>query len=129
MENYKYYGLVLTEESKERLRSLLRDCVLKPESVSEVHLDHCVLLRAEHEQDNVSLKQILDSMIMSDVYITIDAVGCNSKALLLKVEGVKMICAYDNPHILACTFKGKIPSVVEWMDLTPMTISTKLIKV
>lgn len=141
MDDYEYYGLFLTQESKDKLAKWLFFNGYLPESElmkkrTGWYLDHCTLLhksqRTSHFllEDTLSTALIMYGSIIES--IKIDGIGISDKAMAFRVVYPSNLCANKIPHITICTSNGGKPVdsnyITEWKDIEPITVEVKLEK-
>lgn len=130
VENNKftYIGLFLTEESRERLLGSIEIPL-----GSHTYADHCTLLFARTQKDHENAGKVKlayrNSLInkVKSQRMTITHIGCNGKAVAVKVSLRGLACCNDTPHITVCTMNGGKPfdsnSITVWKELpTPMKV-------
>lgn len=137
MEDFEYYGLVLTSESKNKLARWLYLHGYSPNSKRMKdregwYLHHCTLLHKS--QDDYIKRAILEDRIDEPYTIIIDGIGISDKAIAFRVKKDSLVMPYINniPHITICTFNGGKPvdsnNITEWEDIEPIIVETKLEK-
>lgn len=134
--NYQYYGLKLTDVSREQLkRYLLYNNFYVP--TEELLLDHCTLLHISQEREHRDLKEKLDYMLSRNMtlnFIAVDAIGATDKAFAFHVLLNKRIsCANMAPHITVQVMNGGSPvnsnEITKWVHVNPIFIVTRLVRV
>lgn len=138
MDDYEYYGLFLTQESKDKLAKWLFFNGYSPESElmkkrTGWYLDHCTLLhRSQLTWDNSNLHDFLIDKLHEDFEIKIIEIGISDKAMAFKVNIFPLVSVNKIPHITICTFNGGKPvdsnMITEWKDIEPITVEVKLEK-
>lgn len=138
MDDYEYYGLFLTQGSKDILALWLFFNGYSPESElmkkrTGWYLDHCTLLhRSQLTWDNSNLHDFLIDKLHEDFEIKIIGIGISDKAMAFKVNIFPLVSVSKIPHITICTFNGGKPvdsnMITEWKDIEPITVEVKLEK-
>ena len=138
MDDYEYYGLFLTQGSKDILALWLFFNGYSPESElmkkrTGWYLDHCTLLhRSQLTWDNSNLHDFLIDKLHEDFEIKIIGIGISDKAMAFKVNIFPLVSVNKIPHITICTFNGGKPVdsnyITEWKDIEPITVEVKLEK-
>lgn len=138
MDDYEYYGLFLTQGSKDILALWLFFNGYSPESElmkkrTGWYLDHCTLLhRSQLTWDNSNLHDFLIDKLHEDFEIKIIGIGISDKAMAFKVNIFPLVSVNKIPHITICTFNGGKPvdssMITEWKDIEPITVEVKLEK-
>lgn len=138
MDDYEYYGLFLTQESKDKLAKWLFFNGYSPESElmkkrTGWYLDHCTLLhRSQLTWDNSNLHDFLIDKLHEDFEIKIIGIGISDKAMAFKVNIFPLVSVNKIPHITICTSNGGKPVdsnyITEWKDIEPITVEVKLEK-
>ena len=138
MDDYEYYGLFLTQGSKDILALWLFFNGYSPESElmkkrTGWYLDHCTLLhRSQLTWDNSNLHNFLIDKLHEDFEIKIIGIGISDKAMAFKVNIFPLVSVNKIPHITICTFNGGKPvdsnMITEWKDIEPITVEVKLEK-
>lgn len=138
MDDYEYYGLFLTQESKDKLAKQLFFNGYSPESElmkkrTGWYLDHCTLLhRSQLTWDNSNLHAFLIDKLHEDFEIKIIGIGISDKAMAFKVNVFPLVSVNKIPHITICTFNGGKPvdsnNITEWKNIKPIIVKTKLEK-
>lgn len=139
METFEYYGLFLTENSKNKLKSWLIYSNYQPELLKSEgeYLDHCTLL---HKSQVLTHSQLVDTLEFALEYcsntkgtLEINGIGVSDKAMAFRCNLSKGLCANKIPHITICTFNGGKPvdsnMITEWNDIEPIRVETKLKRV
>lgn len=142
MDDYRYYGLFLTQESKDKLAEWLFFNGYSPESESMKkrtgwYLDHCTLLHKSQRTSHFLLEDTLSTALI--MYggiigsIKIDGIGISDKAMAFRVVYPSNLCADRIPHITICTFRGGMPkdsnNITEWRNINPIMVKGMLKKV
>lgn len=138
MDDYEYYGLFLTQGSKDILALWLFFNGYSPESElmkkrTGWYLDHYTLLhRSQLTWDNSNLHDFLIDKLHEDFEIKIIGIGISDKAMAFKVNIFPLVSVNKIPHITICTFNGGKPvdsnMITEWKDIEPITVEVKLEK-
>ena len=140
MEDFEYYGLFLTEESKTKLKEWLwlhgydfNNDIIKGILPENWHLDHCTLLhKSQLVWDNSNFHDFLSQIVGEKFRIRVNGIGISDKALAFRVEIFPLKSANIIPHITICTFNGGKPvdsnNITEWKDIESIFIETKLYK-
>lgn len=138
MDDYEYYGLFLTQGSKDILALWLFFNGYSPESElmkkrTGWYLDHCTLLhRSQLTWDNSNLHDFLIDKLHEDFEIKIIGIGISDKAMAFKVNIFPLVSVNKIPHITICTFNDGKPvdsnMITEWKDIEPITVEVKLEK-
>lgn len=99
MREYQYYGLFLTQGSRDKLRRYPIDspyqlAFLMP---TKEYLDHYTLLHVSQEKDHVDLKKLLDKLCINTTKhaLVVNAVGMSDKALAFRITkwtGIEPMC-------------------------------------
>ena len=141
MDDCEYYGLSLTQESKDRLAGWLFFNGYPPESGlmkkrTGWYLDHCTLLHKSRRtgrflsEDTLSTALIMHGGIIES--IRIDGIGISDKAMAFRVACPSNPCADRIPHITVCTFNDGRPvdsnHITKWKDIEPVTVEVRLEK-
>lgn len=154
MDEYQYYGLHLTKDSRDKLRRYIEDSPYQVAFLrsTKEYLDHCTLLHVSQEKDHADLKKLLDSLYAMAVQhevrkhsLVVNAIGMNDKALAFRVSMPQIgsartgelefipLCANTTPHITICTFGDGKPqdsnNITEWTEIAPIGITTLIHKV
>lgn len=136
MEKWQYYGLFLDEETKEKLRDLIRQHGWNDtfEKREKEYLDHCTLLHKSQREE--WLEVMLNNDLGYKFHITVLAIGISDKAMAFKVKrsGIVTPCKNVTPHITICTFNGgksvESNNITKWYPLNiPIEIETTLKRV
>lgn len=144
MDDYEYYGLFLTQESKDRLNNWfwqsdygLNDDIIK-KGADKWHLDHVTLLHSSMAQEHPTLETRLEAIIWAQsdgCYPTfeINGIGESYNALAFRCNIMPYFCAAKVPHITICTFRGGVPkdsnNITEWRNINPIMVKGVLKKV
>lgn len=141
MDDYEYYGLFLTQESKDKLAKWLFFNGYSPESElmkkrTGWYLDYCTLLHKSQRDDYGLIRNTLDSIF--DLYgqtkrlIVIDGIGQSDKAIAFRVSNLAGLCANKIPHITICTFNDGKPVdsnyITKWKNIETIVVEVKLEK-
>ena len=149
MEEYRYYGLFLTQGSRDKLRRYLIDSPYQLALLrsTKEYLDHCTLLHVSQEKEHVDLKKLLDRLYIGGAKyaLVVNAVGMSDKALAFRVSMPQIsssrtgelkfipLCASTTPHITICTFGDGKPqdsnNITKWTEIAPIGITTLIHKV
>lgn len=142
MDDYEYYSLFLTQESKNRLAKWLffngygfaNDIIKAKENW---YLDHVTLLHSliakYHPQLEVRLEAL--TWMHAGNYITfeVSGIGESHNTLAFRCNIIPYFCAAKVPHITICTFRGGVPEdsndITEWKDIKPIIVKGVLKKV
>ena len=141
MKNFQYYGLFLTQESKNILTQYLQnkgyDKLIKALS-NRIYLDHCTLLHYKHLNNvhNLILREQLDKYIGDNkdrkIKIVIDAIGMTDKVFAFRINNINDLCANRTPHITIATRNSGKPVdsnfIHYWKPIEELIIETKLKK-
>lgn len=143
MDDYKYYGLFLTQESKDRLNNWfwqsdygLNDDIIK-KGADKWYLDHVTLLHSSKAQEHPALEVRLEALtwMQAGNYITfgVNGIGESHNALAFRCNIMPYFCAARVPHITICTFRGGVPkdsnNITEWRNINPIMVKGMLKKV
>ena len=141
MEDFEYYGLFLTEESKAKLKEWLwlhgydfNNDIIKGLLPNNWYLDHCTLLHRSQRTSNSLLEETLGTTLVLhgnlNQPLEINGIGVSDKALAFRCNIPENLCANKVPHITICTFNGGKPvdsnMITEWKDIESIFIETKL---
>ena len=139
MDDYEYYGLFLTQESKDKLAKWLFFNGYPPENGlmkkrTGWYLDCCTLLHKSQRTGHFLLEDVLGTALM--MYggiigsIKIDGIGISDKAMAFRVVYPSDLCADRIPHITICTSNDGKPAdsgyITEWKDIEPITVEVRL---
>lgn len=132
MREYQYYGLFLTQGSRDKLRRYLIDSPYQLAFLrsTKEYLDHCTLLHMSQEKDHVDLKKLLDKLCINTTKhaLVVNAVSMSDGELKFIP-----LCANRTPHITICTFGDGKPqdsnNITKWTEIEPMCITTLIHKV
>lgn len=144
MDDYEYYGLFLTDESKDKLNNWFwhgddgsnEDIIKK--GADKWYLDHCTLLHSSKAQDRPELETRLEALIWAQsdgCYPTfeINGIGESHNALAFRCNIMPYFCAAKVPHITICTFRGGVPkdsnNITEWKDINSIIVKGVLKKI
>ena len=144
MADYEYYGLFLTDKSKDKLNKWLWDNgydsnndILK--GVVKWYLDHVTLLHSSMAQEYPELERRLEVYVhmtpkhCAPTIFAIDGIGWSYNALAFRCNIIPYFCAAKVPHITICTFRGGVPEdsndITEWKDIKPIIVKGVLKKV
>jgi hypothetical protein len=137
MKDFQYFGLFLSDETKDYLLMLLlndnkyRDYL---DYSNRIYLDHCTLIHKCHlnalnlnEDSNLFAKT--NKLIGRGFKLTITGLGISDKAMAFKVEiPDELTCLNATPHITICTFGNGKPvysnNITEWENIEPISITT-----
>lgn len=143
-DNFVYFGLFLTDKSKEKLMNFVQDNLKNTvNKADKIYLEHITLL---HKNDKYQfrfkflmyclLNYILEKFIGETYEVNIIAFGSNNRAAAFKVElpDAFPMFLYKQYHITIATFNGAKPvesnNIINWRELNePITITTILKKV
>ena len=145
MGNYEYYGLFLTQESKDRLNNWfwqsdygLNDDIIK-KGADKWYLDHVTLLHSSMAQEYPELERRLEVYVhmtpkhCAPTIFAIDGIGWSYNALAFRCNIMPYFCAARVPHITICTFRGGVPKdsndITEWRDIKPIMVRGVLKKI
>lgn len=143
-DNFVYFGLFLTDKTKEELKELVNNIAPKQmDEATNIYLEHITLLHKndEHQfrfkfQMYCLLNYMFENFIGEIYEVTITHIGFNQKAMAFKVElpdGFPRFI-YKTYHITICTFYRAKPvesnNIINWHKLfQPITVTTILKKV
>lgn len=143
-DNFIYFGLFLTDKSKEDLMKVANEIAPKQMvEASNIYLEHITLLhKNDKHSDAIQLRMynllnhIFESFIGETYEITVTHIGFNQKAIAFKVElpdGFPMFL-YKTYHITIATFHRARPvesnNIINWHTLyKPIGVNTVLKKV
>lgn len=141
MIGFEYYGLFLTQESKNRLAKWLffngygfdNDIIKAKENW---YLDHVTLLHSSIAKYHPQLEVRLEALtwMQAGNYITfeVNGIGESHNALAFRCNIMPYYCANKVPHITICTFNGGKPVdsnyITEWKNIEPIVVEAKLKK-
>ena len=135
MNNFHYFGLFLSTDTKNMLMDTLTDNIdynIALGVADRIFIDHCTLLHKSQLEGNEELQSYLESNLGKSISIKLVAVGVSDKAMAFKVEGVDNICANEVPHITIATFRGGNPvdsnRIINWRCIEPIIVNTRLRK-
>lgn len=142
MKDFQYFGLFLSDETKDYLLKLLlsdnkyRDYL---DYSDRIYLDHCTLIHTCHLialnlNENSELFARTNKLIDKDFKLTITGIGWTYEAMAFKVEiPAELTCLNATPHITICIFGDGKPidsnNITAWKDIEPITITTTLKKI
>lgn len=142
MKDFQYFGLFLSDVTREYLLQLLcndnayKDYLLDS---TRVYLDHCTLihkchLNALNLNEDSALFARTNKLAGQGFKLTITGIGISDKVMAFKVKiPAELTCLNATPHITICTFNGGKPidsnNITEWPDITPFTIIGTLKKI
>lgn len=142
MKDFQYFGLFLSDETKDYLLKLLlsdnkyRDYL---DYSDRIYLDHCTLIHTCHLialnlNENSELFARTNKLIGRSFRIVITGIGIFNKVIAFKVEiPDELTCLNATPHITICTFFDGKPvdsnNITEWKSIEPITITTTLKKI
>ena len=148
-DNFVYFGLFLTNKSKEELKEIANN--IAPKQMAEatnIYLEHITLLHKNDKYSNLIklrmyelLNHLFEIFIGETYEVTITHIGFNQNAMAFKVElpdGFPRFI-YKIYHITICTFNNAKPiesnNIINWHKLDiinwhklfkPITITTVL---
>lgn len=135
MDKFQYFGLFLSEDTRNMLLSLIRTEINSSilDDAEKTFLDHCTLLHKSQLHGNSELYSYLESHIGEEILIKLTALGMSGKAFAFKVAlPIFGICANRTPHITIATYRGGKPvdsnSITEWEPIRPIEIPVKFEK-
>lgn len=143
-KDFEYYGIVLSENSRNLILETLQENEKFATKLSEIEkpiCHHCTLLHVSQlSEENEISKQIYFNIeaIMSlkkDIKITVTHVGISNLAMAVKVKfpkELKGICFNSVPHITIGVFNGGKPVdsnyIEHWEQIEPFNIIGKIKK-
>lgn len=141
MKDFQYFGLFLSDETKDYLLKLLLDNNQYRDYLDysdKIYIDHCTLIHKCHllflnlDEDSLLFART-NKLISKDFKLTIIGIGISNKAMAFKVEiPIELTCLNAIPHITICTFGNGKPvdsnNITEWEDIEPISITTTLKK-
>ncbi|MBP3201324.1 MAG: hypothetical protein J6M39_06735 [Lachnospiraceae bacterium] len=143
-DNFIYFGLFLTDESREKLINFVQDNLKNTiNKADKIYLEHITLLHKndKHQfrfkfQMYCLLNYMFENFIGETYEVQITHIGFNDKAFAFKVElpeGFPMF-QYKTYHITIGTFHRARPfesnTIISWHKLyEPITVTTILKKV
>lgn len=143
-DNFIYFGLFLTDKSKEELMKVANK--IAPKQMAEatnVYLEHITLLhKNDKHSDTIQLRMydllnhMFESFIGETYKVAVTDIGFNQKAIAFKVElpnGFPMFL-FKTYHIIIATFHRARPvesnNIIDWHPLyEPIGVTTILKKV
>lgn len=145
MDDYEYYGLFLTQESRDKLNNWfwhndygLNDDIVK-KGADKWYLDHVTLLHSSKAQDYTDLERRLEAHIWMNskncdpIMFEVNGIGESHNTLAFRCNIMPYFCASKVPHITICTFRGGVPKdsndITEWKDIKPIIVKGVLKKV
>ena len=135
MNNFHYFGLFLSTDTKNMLMDTLTDNIdynIALGVADRIFIDHCTLLHKSQLEGNEELQSYLESNLGKSISIKLEAIGISDKAMAFRVGGVDNICANEVPHITIATFRGGNPvdsnRIINWTCIEPVVITAKLEK-
>lgn len=135
MNNFQYFGLFLSKDTRNMLLSLIRTEISSSiiDDAEKIFLDHCTLLHKSQLHGNSELYSYLESQVGEQITIKLTALGMSEKAFAFKVAlPIFGICANKTPHITIATYRGGKPvdsnSITEWETIIPIEIPVKFEK-
>lgn len=143
-DNFIYFGLFLTDKSKEELMKVANEMApIQMAESTNVYLEHITLLhKNDKHTDTIQLKMydllnyMFENFIGETYEVAITHIGFNQKAIAFKVElpdGFPMFL-YKTYHITIATFHRAKPvesnNIINWHPLyEPIGVTTILKKV
>lgn len=143
-DNFIYFGLFLTDKSKEDLMKIANEIAPKQMvEASNIYLEHITLLhKNDKHSDAIQLRMydllnhMFENFIGETYKVTVTDIGFNQKAMAFKVElpdGFPMFL-HKTYHITIATFHKARPvesnNIINWHHLyEPITVTTILKKV
>ena len=135
MNNFHYFGLFLSTDTKNMLIDTLtdnKDYNIALGVADRIFIDHCTLLHKSQLEGNEELQSYLESNLEKSISIKLEAIGISDKAMAFIVGGVDNICANEVPHITIATFRGGNPvdsnKITNWRYIEPIIVNVRLEK-
>ena len=135
MNNFHYFGLFLSTDTKNMLIDTLtdnKDYNIALGVADRIFIDHCTLLHKSQLEGNEELQSYLESNLEKSISIKLEAIGISDKAMAFSVGGVDNICANEVPHITIATFRGGNPvdsnKITNWRYIEPIIVNVRLEK-
>ena len=135
MNNFHYFGLFLSTDTKNMLIDTLtdnKDYNIALGVADRIFIDHCTLLHKSQLEGNEELQSYLESNLGKCISIKLEAIGISDKAMAFRVGGVGNICANEVPHITIATFRGGNPvdsnKITNWRYIEPIIVNVRLEK-
>ena len=135
MNNFHYFGLFLSTDTKNMLIDTLtdnKDYNIALGVADRIFIDHCTLLHKSQLEGNEELQSYLESNLEKSISIKLEAIGISDKAMAFRVGGVDNICANEVPHITIATFRGGNPvdsnKITNWRYIEPIIVNVRLEK-
>lgn len=143
-DNFIYFGLFLTDKSKEELMKVANEMApIQMSEATNIYLEHVTLLHYKDKHSGTIqlrmydlLNYMLNDFIGQTYEVAITHIGFNQKAMAFKVElpdGFPMFL-YKTYHITIATFHRARPiesnNIINWHPLyEPIGVTTILKKV
>lgn len=142
MDDYRYYGLFLTDDSRNKLMQWVWEngktyCVDKRDG--PLYINHVTLLHSSRAQEYPELERRLEVYVhmtpkhCAPTIFAIDGIGWSYNALAFRCNIMPYFCAARVPHITICTFRGGVPkdsnNITEWRNINPIMVKGMLKKV
>lgn len=137
--NFVYYGLFLTEDSKKLLLDILKDKDIPSKYTlvanditkhDKIYLDHCTILHTTQKEYNSNILEFCKLFEYLRHFIVITHIGMNDTNLAFRVNTLNVPCANEIPHITICTMNRGNPvnsnSITEWTKIKPIIVETYL---
>lgn len=137
MNDFVYYGLFLSDSTKDLLLNYLKSIDKYNELLDKadnIMLDHCVLLHRT-QKNHYDLINKLEILKDSTFKISLNHIGYNDNAFAFQVDTLTIPCACHSPHITIATFNDGLPInshinvVSDWEEIEPIIIEVTLKKV
>ena len=143
-DDFVYFGLFLTDESKEKLMKVANDLFHNEMTIAtNIYLDHITLLHKNDvhvEMIKLRMYDLLNHIFENHIGMTYEvkviSYGFNNRAFAFGVElpGCFPVFIFKKYHITIGTFSNAKPfesnKITRWHKLTePITITTALTKV
>lgn len=142
MKDFQYFGLFLSDETKDYLLKLLLDDSKYKDYLDyadRIYLDHCTLIHKSHLNalnlnENSLLCACTNRLTDKCFTLTITGLGISNKVMAFKVKiPAELTCLNATPHITICTFFDGKPvdsnNITVWKPIEPISIPTILKKI
>lgn len=130
MEDFIYYGLFLTKDTRDFLIDYLKNSDYNEffTNLNTIHLSHCTLLHVSQINQNQAndVKKRLDANIGKFANMKLTSIGISDNAMAFKVA-TAVVSLNKNPHITIGTFGNGKPvdsnKIETWYSIDPFIIS------
>ena len=124
MKEFEYYGLFITDESKNTLIKWLNDNGYYALN-GKLYLDHCTLLHKS--KDDINIRNFCECCEGATFIMKVIGIGRSDKAMAFKVELPGVPCSNRIPHITILTFGLGKPydsnNIRDWVKIPGIDIS------